>query len=68
MHRYGVIGVSGDMDMFSLSRFIGMSWSGNLCVCSWSSGRWVSIGLASRVRCLGSEASYSGVASGVVSV
>ena len=28
MHRYGVIGVSGDMDMFSLSRFIGVSWFG----------------------------------------
>ena len=27
MHRYGIAGVSGDMDMFSLSRFIGvMVW------------------------------------------
>ena len=28
MHRYGVIGVSGDMDMFPLSRFIDVSWFG----------------------------------------
>ena len=33
MHRYDVIGASGDMDMFSLSRFIGVSWFGKpVCV------------------------------------
>ena len=41
-----------------------------VCVsgCAWSSGRRVSSGLASRARCLGGEATYSGVASVVVSV
>ena len=67
MHRYGVIGVSGDMDMFSLSRFIGVSWFGKPVCMFLESRRWVSSGLASRARCLGGEASYSGVASGVVS-
>ena len=69
MHRNGVIGVSGDMDMFPSPSFIVVSWFGKpVCVCTWNAGRWVSSGLSSRARCLGGEASYSGVASGVVSV
>ena len=32
VHEYDVIGVSGDMDMFPLSTFTSVSWSGILRV------------------------------------
>ena len=50
MHGYDVIGVRGDMDMFQLSTFTGVSWLGILRV--HIEFRMVAIGsLEARARC-----------------